>query len=183
MRFRIHYGFTLAETLLTIMIVGILAAVTMPTLQKAVGNKFDTMRSKCVYQIEQTVAQMLDDDTLYPQSNSEPSKGFANVDAAKINGVTYKGNTKFCEFFASRFTKAPHTNVNCTKNKKTFTSADGVDWYLPVSSFTGAREIIKIDVNGSDEEPNCQTFNEETCPKPDIFEFYITPFGKLYPKT
>ena len=174
------YGFTLAETLLTILIIGIIAATTLPTLQKATGNKFEAMRTKCLYQIEQTVAQMLDDDTLYPQSNNGFSKGFAVTKEVKLNGVKYSGNTKFCEIFASRFTKAPHSTVNCSVNAKTFTSADGVDWYLPVSNFTGTREIIKFDVNGSANEPNCKTYHETNCPKPDIFEYYITPLGKIY---
>ena len=173
-------GFTLAETLLTILIIGIIAATTLPTLQKATGNKFETMKTKCVYIMEQTVAQMLDDDTLYPQSNTEPSIGLANTDAVKVNGITYLGNKKFCELFASKMTKAPHSGTNCSVNQKSFTSADGVDWYLPITLFTGERDLIKIDVNGKDEDPNCK-YNETSCPKPDIFEFYITPMGKIYP--
>lgn len=170
-------GYTLAETLLTILIIGILAAVTLPILQKSMGNKLETMRIKTMYIIEQTVAQMLDDDTMYPQSNMESSIGLANTNAVKINGITYQGNTKFCELFASRITKAPHSAVNCKVNEKTFTSADGVDWYLPVSNFA-TKQMIKFDVNGADEDPNC-TYHETNCPKPDIFEYYISPMGKI----
>ncbi len=170
-------GYTLAETLLTILIIGILAAVTLPTIQKSMGNKLETMRIKTMYIIEQTVTQMLDDDTMYPQSNMEASIGLANTNAVKINGITYQGNTKFCELFASRITKAPSSPTNCTANAKTFTSADGVDWYLPVSNFS-TKQMIKFDVNGAEEDPNC-TYNADNCPKPDIFEYYISPMGKI----
>lgn len=172
------YGFTLAETLLTIMIIGVIAAATLPTLQKAHANKFEAMRTKCLFQIEQTVAQMLDDDVLYPQSNNGFSKGLAVTKEVKVNGVKYGGNKKFCEFFASKFNKAPNSRVNCSVGAKTFTSADGVDWYLPVSNFTGTREIIKFDVNGFGNDPDCKA--GPNCPKPDIFEYYITPLGKIY---
>lgn len=181
---RIKFGYTLAETLITLLIIGIIAAVTLPSLQKTTGNKFEAMRIKCAYILEQTIDQMLDDDTLYPQSNSEASIGLAKTTAVKVAGVTYQGNTKFCEIFASRITKGPHSTVDCSNsNKKTFTSADGVDWYLPISNFND-KVLIHFDVNGQDEDPNCALHgNEDSCPKPDLFSYYLTPLGKLYPAT
>lgn len=173
-----HKGYTLAETLVTILIIGVLSAVTLPILQKTVDNKLETMRIKCMYIIEQTIAQMLDDDTMYPQSNMEASIGLAKINPpVKIGGRSYSGNTKFCELFASRLNMAPHTVVECKPNKKSFTTADGVDWYLPIANFS-TKQKIKFDVNGEDEDPNC-TYNETTCPKPDIFEYYISPMGKI----
>lgn len=177
---RKKYGFTLAETLLTILIIGIIAAATLPTVQKSLGDKNETMKTKCVYIMEQTIAQMLDDDTLYPQSNTMPSVGFKNTNTVRVGADTFGGNTKFCAIFASKIAKAPSSRTNCVANSKTFTSADGVDWYLPVSNFTGTREFIKIDVNGGEEDPNCK-YHATNCTKPDIFEFYLTPMGKLYP--
>ena len=172
-------GYTLAETLITIMIVGVLSAVVLPILQKATGNKFETMRRKCVLTMEQTVDQMLDDDTMYPQSNMEASIGLAKTTAVRISGVTYQGNTKFCELFASRLNMAPHTKIECEPNKKTFTTADGVDWYLPVANFS-TKQKIRIDVNGKAEDPNCSPIDAD-CEKADLFTFYITPMGKIYP--
>ena len=172
-----HKGYTLAETLVTILIIGVLSAVTLPILQKAAGNKLETMRIKCMYILEQTVSQMLADDVMYPQSNSSPSIGLANTKEITFNGVKYEGNTKFCELFASRINKMHNSVTNCRANEKSFTSADGVDWYLPIANFS-TKQKIKFDVNGENEDPNC-TYNETTCPKPDIFEYYISPLGKI----
>lgn len=181
---RIKFGYTLAETLVTLLIIGIIAAATLPTLQKTTGNKFETMRIKCAYILEQTITQMLDDDTLYPQSNTEVSKGLASTSSVKVAGVTYQGNSKFCEIFASKMKKSPHSAVDCSNsNKKAFTSADGVDWYLPISNFNN-KVLIHFDVNGKEEDPNCASHgNEDSCPKPDLFSYYLTPLGKLYPAT
>ena len=107
-----HKGYTLAETLVTILIIGVLSAVTLPILQKAAGNKLETMRIKCMYILEQTVSQMLADDVMYPQSNSSPSIGLANTKEITFNGVKYEGNTKFCELFASRINKMHNSVTN-----------------------------------------------------------------------
>lgn len=180
-------GYTLAEVLIVIAIIGVISAMTLPTLQKATGNKFESMKIKCFYIIEQTVTQMLDDDTMYPQSNRTAATGLevrrnsdGSVKKLIVNGIEYiEDNTKFCKLFASKITKALNSPVKCEANKKTFTSSDGVDWYLPISNFEDDKSLVIFDVNGK-EEPNC-SYDEETCPKADVYGYYISKMGKLSP--
>lgn len=174
---KIKQGFTLSEVLITMLIIGIIAAVTVPAVQKAMPDKLEAMRRKTYYILENTVSQMAADDTMYP-AKSDGTVGFQNIDEVKIDGKTYKNNTKFCELFATRLTKRTDSVTNCTADRKTFSSADNVDWYLPVTNFADGYAEVKFDVNGAQNEPNCE-YNAETCEKPDTFKYYILSSGRI----
>lgn len=170
-------GFTLAEMLVTIAIVGILAAVILPTVQKAQPNKLESLRRKSYYILEQTVSQMFDDDTMYRERKDSNSFGFRNTERIKLNGRTYEGDKKFCELFASTMNKRPNQSVQCINNQKTYSAADNVDWYLPVTDFGLGYGEVKFDVNGIS-EPNCE-YNAQTCPQPDTFRYYVLADGRI----
>lgn len=174
-------GISLAEMLLALAIVGILAAILMPVLKSSQPDRLETLHKKANYIVEHVVADIAFDEDLYPETTTQT--GLGSIGTVTVNGVNYAGEKKFCELFASRVNKAPGSVTNCSAGKKTFTSIEGIDWYLPVSTFDGSRpyEEIKFDVNGS-QSPNCQ-YNETSCPKPDTFVYYLKPNGKLYTNT
>lgn len=171
-------GISLAEMLLALAILGILAAILMPVLKSAQPDKLEALHKKGNYIVEHVVADIAFDEDLYPPTQTKT--GLGSIGAVTVDGVTYAGEEKFCELFASRVNKAPGSTTNCSAGKKTFTSIEGIDWYLPISSFDGSRpyEEIKFDVNGS-QGPNCR-YDEASCPHPDTFIYYIKPTGKLY---
>ena len=171
-------GISLAEMLLALAIVGILAAILMPVLKSSQPDKMEMLHKKASYIVEHVVADIAFDEDLYPPTTTKT--GLGSIGAVKVDGVTYAGEEKFCELFASRVNKMPGSVTNCAAGKKTFTSVEGIDWYLPVANFDGSKpyEEIKFDVNGS-KAPNC-TYDENTCPEPDTFVYYIKPTGKLY---
>ena len=153
-----------------------MAAVTIPVVQKAQPDKLESMRRKSFYILESTVNQLLEDDTLYREKRDGSSPGFSNTEAINLEGRVYAGKTKFCELYANALTKRVNTSTNCTPNAKTFTSADNVDWYLPVTEFKEGYAAIKFDVNGK-AEPNCEY--SQTCKHPDTFTYYLLTNGKL----
>ena len=142
-------GISLAEMLLALAILGILAAILMPVLKSAQPDKLEALHKKGNYIVEHVVADIAFDEDLYPPTQTKT--GLGSIGAVTVDGVTYAGEEKFCELFASRVNKAPGSTTNCSAGKKTFTSIEGIDWYLPISSFDGSRpyEEIKFDVNGS----------------------------------
>lgn len=173
---RLKRAFTLSELLITILIIGIIAAVTLPVVKKAMPDKLEAMRRKTYYILENTVSQMAADDIMYP-AKKDGTMGFQNTDAIKLDGIVYQGDKKFCELFSSRLTKRKDSVTDCTADAKTFSSADNVDWYLPVTSFPKGYAKVKFDVNGNN-EPNCE-YNETTCPSPDTFTYYVLSNGRI----
>ncbi len=171
-------GISLAEMLLALAILGILAAILMPVLKSAQPDKLEALHKKGNYIVEHVVADIAFDEDLYPPTQTKT--GLGSIGAVTVDGVTYAGEEKFCELFASRVNKAPGSTTNCSAGKKTFTSIEGIDWYLPISNFDGSKpyEEIKFDVNGA-QGPNCR-YDEASCPHPDTFVYYLKPTGKLY---
>ncbi len=120
---------------------------------------------------------MKTDDSMYREREDGEKQGFRNTETIKLEGKSYGGSTKFCELFARSLTKRANIPVKCAPKQKTFTSADNVDWYLPVTEFKENYAEIKFDVNGK-AEPNCE-YNAKSCPKPDTFKYYVNAYGKI----
>ena len=191
--FRKMRGFTMAEFLISLAIIGALAMILLPVLKNIRPDELEALHKKGQYTMEHIVSDLAYDEDIYPPTKI--TSGLASIFAVNVAGKTYgygkvdtyttdknniKAKTKFCELFASRVNLASGSTVNCSEDAKTFTTVEGIDWYLPISNFDGARpyEIIRFDVNG-DKEPNC-TYDKNTCPKPDTFKYYLTSDGKIY---
>ncbi len=180
---RYKLGFTLAETLLTIFIIATIAAITIPVIISLIPDRTEKLRNKVTHLVEDTVAQMANDDTMYPQNRQFSKQGFKNTDPVIFDGHTYEGDTKFCELFAHKFVSID-TEIDCSapdaatgdheqitiehfydkdgtdkgewKFVRTFRSHDQMDWYLPVSNFTtDNNNIIMVDINTAQNGDNC----------------------------
>ena len=171
-------AFTLAETLIVILVIGVIAAITIPT----VGMKTD--RNKGIFKktysvIERNVAELVNDENLY--MNDPDNFGFNEVTDVKMIGadcytsttnyssrvttknINFKNRlVKFCNLFSNTINLNGNPTFNSgisatssanTSDKCNFTSNDGVEWEItdvttPVNGF-----MIKIDTNG-DKAPN-----------------------------
>lgn len=176
----IKKGFTLAEVMVTLGLLGVLAAVLVPAVTKVTPNSSKVMFKKTYYTLEKVIGSMINDEANYPSSQVDPlaalPQGF-NYTNPTTNGTA----NKFCYFLGQNLnTLAPATCplVSDTPGLGTFTTTDGATWavYLPISDQTTTANynlaanqnaasqfplaanlyttVITVDVNGS-KAPNC----------------------------
>jgi len=185
-------AFTLAEVMVTLAVVGILASVMLPVISKARPNKQKSMFKKAYYVTERIVYELVNDEDLYPSSGN--AIGFQNTSEVSYLGKSYGSNTnvdlqkkKFCQLFARKVnTLSDEDNCSGTSSYfndiSTFTTTDGIVWYVPYTNFSGNNaQTIHVDVNGP-ASPNCK-FDEnrpKQCPNPDTFEIKVEADGKIY---
>lgn len=148
-------AFTLAEVMITLCILGVLAAVLMPVIKDLYPDKNMVMFRKSYYLIEKVVYELVNDDSLYPESEDEDKFGLNNVDSVVYMGKTYGGNpdldtdaedskrkSKFCKLFAAKVNIENTEDISCKNGGlpfspsgnyvlPSFTTTDGVAYYLP----------------------------------------------------
>lgn len=195
---------TLSEVLMCVGVIGLIAAFTLPVLHRIIPTREDSFKKKADYTIQQVVTQLYDDEAMYPRRSDFYAQGFQNLEKVTINSVDYGGNIKgnaseqkkakekFCRLFASKFIISSTSDLKCendiaesstsnsvtyARGKKSFTSKDNIDWYLPVTDFQNGAAEIMIDVNGTD-LPNCIS-GTNGCVKPDRFLYYVLPNGTI----
>lgn len=199
-----HKGFTLAEVMVVLGILGVLAAILIPAVFQTAPNNNKVMFKKAYYTLEQVVSKMINDDTSYPSvtNASNIERGFNYTDV-KSNNTT----NKFCYYLTNELNTVGTVTcpINPDYTNGTFTTTDGVSWSVyfpaadaaydtqfPMSSPYYATKII-VDVNGS-KNPNCTAdtggsaapYSLTLCPvttdcssKPDKFIIGVRYDGKL----
>lgn len=205
----VRKGFTLSEVMVTMVILGILAAFLIPAIIKASPDTKKIMFKKAYYTLEQAVNKMVNDDISYPtviDTGTGLERGF-NFTDARANG----SENKFCYYLRDQLNTAQGSTESCPDNVDdagigvgTFTTTDGVIWnvYIPAADTAPLVQFpinppsyavtITVDVNGS-KAPNC-SFTGITYPlvpahpevpacavgtDPDTFRIGIRYDGKL----
>ena len=185
---KIKRAFTLAEIIIALAIIGVICIATMGILKTAMPTKEESIHKKVTTLVEQAVERLADNEVMYPLNEDKALFGFKNTQKVIVDGQEYEGDTKFCKLFATQFTTTSAPNcakgddnsdgIEPDKLQKTFSTTDGVDWYLPVTTFSNNYAVIKIDVNGESEGSNC-TAGAEGCSKPDQFVYYVRANGTV----
>lgn len=197
-------GFTLAESLVTLAIIGLIAMIMLPAIKNAQPNQEMVMFKKAYYNVSRIVSELINDEDFYPDPEDPDLSGFANAIPVEYHGHTFGGDScsKFCGLFASKLNLANVSNPTtvCKKNWPNlseggnFKTIDGIAWQMPAGDFGAGdtKEFIFVDVNGPDKEPNCTRITASeidnlsvdipTCPEgkgPDIFGFKIYKNGSI----
>lgn len=174
-----RYGFTLAEMMVCLAVLSIIATMLIPAIMQVKPAKNKILFKKAYYLAERIVTELVNDEDMYATKLGK--EGFDEIEPAAIDS-SISGNTKFCKLFATKVNTVDDV-PNCVSNQIAFISSDGIEWIMPITDFT-ADAKIKVDVNGSDKKPNCM-YNKtdpEKCSDPDIFEIFIKKDGKMYVK-
>ena len=126
-------GFTLSEVLITLGIVGVIAAITVPSFigNRPSENKLKLLKAHSA--LTSIIADVIDDETLYYVTNpANPCIGLQcnggdinPVQGARIPEVKddVNANEKLARIVASRVSKTG--DINCNNNTCTFTTTDG----------------------------------------------------------
>lgn len=154
-------GYTMAEALVTLVIIGTLTAITIPLIKTVISN--NDVLYKTAFQItEKVLADLTQDLTLYPTGDlSAPS---AN---------------NFCTNFAARVNTIGTVNCTNTPTVQTpsFTTVNGMRWFIgqaAIANFSVQNSAtIWVDLNGTN-PPNSDTGENR-----DIFLIHVSKTGKV----
>lgn len=191
-------GYTLAEVLISLAVVGLIAAVLMPLVNK---YKPDTTKVKYLKTYDSLVTVI---NTLSRSSNfyqvDEDGQGdapFLNLNSVPVGDDTFGGDKeKLCELIGAFFSDdvsckddgSPRNYISVDDYAErnfvpNFRAKNGVEFFLTTNEFreganlTGIQTDIYFDINGS-RGKNCM-YNENTCPKPDRFLLKVVETGQV----
>ena len=161
-------GFTLAEVLITLVIIGVIAAMTIPTLMNNTNNQEYISRLKKAYSTMAQVTQRIISDEGMPQGSIG---GWATSSEAVFNLYTkYLSNAKICgkditgcfegTYKKMNGTPGNYDSSNGSNSIYTFVMADGTEVSIQNGHFgstcalngngsTNVCQFIVVDVNGA----------------------------------
>ena len=173
-------GFTLAELLITLGIIGVAAALLVPNLGKVLPdrNKITVLNTAKV--INEITTNLMNNDGLY--YNIDRCVGLAcnaTPKTAPYNDNKYSGDSKYSRLLISNLNVNGDVNEEANASAFKFKTTDGVFWTVTPTAITGGATIM-IDVNGESKGKNC-SFNTSSCKKPDQYVFVVDQMGKLHP--
>ncbi|MCQ2739654.1 MAG: type II secretion system GspH family protein [bacterium] len=175
------FGFTLAEVLITLTIIGVVAAITLPSLVTNTGNaQIGPKLAKIVSSFELANEMMLTEES-----------------SVSIVGLAHNGQNLNTQQYVNRL----RTYMRCTTRSASpdsnlsshsfgdgyiVTTKDGISVYIPIQyvALEGVNDIvdsnrrrlsmIAVDINGFETEPNLDS--------KDRFYFVLYDDGTLRPK-
>lgn len=193
-------GYTLAEVLITLGIIGILAAIMIP-----LANKFRPDSTKVAYlttydSLVTALDGIINNEDIYPTvsgGRDYSKKPLLNTVAAEIDGIQIAaGSNKLCRVLNATLRSDAKNidlkvdnacsdnyiaaNLNETNNfSKDFTAKNGAQFQIGRVSNLYYETDIYVDIDGN-EGNNC-IYDAETCPNPDRFKFFVGANGKIVP--
>ena len=183
----IKKGFTLGETMLTLIILGIIAALTVPVLK----NNFNSEKTnKYLYKkafntFSEAVYQVINDENLYDSDEGHPFQEESHNGKSICENIVAKMNTTNIDCTSSDIDE---NAVNFNKDfNPSFITADGMRWYMSKknkmsdsgSNWTtvfGSGDsdlfsfIVYVDVNGKEGK----SIEDE-----DVFRILLLDTGKV----
>lgn len=133
-------GFTLSEVMITLGLVGVLAAILIPATTKVTPSTNKLMAKKANYTIQKAIANMINDDKNYPGDTLWPS-------STVPMGFGQGTSGQFCTSLADQMNTVGATTLTVPCS---FTTTDGIVWKVPAVSFSNAdvyNTYIVADVN------------------------------------
>lgn len=197
-------GFTLAEALVTLGVIGVVAALILPAVNSMRPDQNKVLYLKAHDALGYALSNIASNSKLFPahiqQENvSVASYPLLNTEAPiEQRYEDYTGKTKLCSLLALSM-NVDSGNIDCSEssynfsestfdndfnNNISFVTPNGMQWRVVPQALTiGADRAeyetdIYVDVNGN-KEPNC-IYNSESCTDPDRFMFLVDAKGNLY---
>ena len=199
------FGYTLAEILIAITIIGIMTAVTLPLINNTKPDKTKVMYLKTYDSLVEILDNVSSNQDIFRRIITDENNITYDIskcplfDTAdrKIDGnndeeilKTQGGNNKLCSVVAESF-GVEYNDVSCSDNAAysdanfltnlSFTNNYGIQFKFIVNTINVATGVytteIYVDVDGANGN-NC-IYNTNTCQRPDRFYFWVSPTGHL----
>lgn len=196
-------GFTLQELLITLGIIGIVAAITGPAIVGLAPDKSKTMYMKAYNTLLNVTSEIMDDPSLYFPTYSAAGELICSglycaehPNVEPYNSDDFRGITKYPRIFASKLNIIEDPEAEelggGRSSEVTFTTIDGVNWEFttydghetplpdgPNIEQTPGRSyyysVVKINVNPDDNGNACEYGTD--CTSPNIFTFLVDNDG------
>jgi len=195
-------GFTLSEVMITIGVLGVLAALLVPAVVNNAPDNSKIMFKKAYYNIERITEDLINDNVNYPADEDCGGPPLNNMVCGFSNfadGPAPAGTNKFCFLMADKLNTVAAdcttAMINSDMNDWNFSTTDGIRWKMAIKPALDEFEVtntvaeqfgttIILDVNG-DRRPNCGTGDfVDACAGADVgrndqFEIGVRYDGKL----
>ena len=170
-------GFTLAEVLITLGIIGVVSAMVTPMLGSITPNKEKMQVIKAYKTLNDITQEFLHDPSLF----FDPEEGLAEMQKPinpKYNtDNTYSGNLKMCRLLAEYMNPVSKNFQPSGSVKAQWITPDFISWKCAFGNSGGYPiAVVTIDLI-EDGGKDCPY--SSSCTKPDQFKFKIGKFGKI----
>ena len=164
-------GFTLAEILIALAIVGSVAAISIPMVHRIMPDKDKAIVLKVFKTVNEINDELINDPTMY-RFNVDCQQHILQCSDRPLNlpdsDTIHNGNRKYPQLLSERLNLSDTIQAN--GNTYTFTTSDGVDWSLSGTATNGY--TLTIDTNNPQRE-DC-SYNSSSCKNPRKFSFQIS---------
>lgn len=159
-------AFTLAELMVCLLLISVLATILLPAIIQNKPNKNKVLFRKAYYIIERVVSELINDEDIYPNDEENGLMGFANYAEVTYAGETVSGASKFCELFYQKLnttTTTPRCNSNGeiwsavpsdSDAEGSFMTNDGIIWYMPSTNVFASTNYAGVPEGSVDGDGN-----------------------------
>lgn len=139
---KFDYAFTLAEVLITLGIIGVVAALTISALMKSTADEEYKSEFKKMYSELSNVANMLKSD-----NGGSMVKSFSNVNELRDKFLNYMNYSKKCD--------TTDSSTDCWDTQNSDADSCGEDTYVKFSSRAILSDGAQISIWGSQADNSC----------------------------
>jgi len=156
-------GFTLAELLVTLGTIGVLAAITAPMITGLMPDKNKMMVIKAYKTLSDINQELLDDPSIYFSDGN--CVGFNCINEPYIEEYKVDEVSTAIEKYRELLELKMHTNGSSSTNYD-FVTSDGIAWKI--------EDSFKVTIHDAEEETLCM-YGNSGCSKPNQFKFSVNP--------
>ncbi len=181
-------GFTLSELLVSIGIIGVIAALVIPQMHNAMPDRDKAKVLKAYKTLNDTNNEIFNNPSLYMYNDTCQhilncwQKPLDKDTNPKHDSNNYQGPNKYPALLSEYLNVSSPVSASSVGNSSdySFTTSDGITWVLSCAIQTGGvplrKYTITIDV-GNPKRQAC-TYSS-SCKNPGQFQFELTNDGKL----
>lgn len=187
-----NYGFTLAEVLVTLGIIGVIAAIAGPLMNNIRPDVEKMTYLKTYDMLSKSLNEIVREQKYYPLTNNESYLGYPLLNTTEVelsDGKTAGGDNKIAHILANYMganivETISNEYVMTYPKRSDFIAKNGVGFFVTTNRQDNGDSTyfyqtdIYIDTNGPDKGKSCQ-YGEAECSRPDVYKLSLAADGRL----